>query len=174
MILSVSCCLLTGDRWLIMQLGTAHYVPVLRLLNHFKILNSLINILWRAQGSDQGRFSPGRALTHWDPAYVRSWRAQTRLGRTMGCVLPRAVAWRRRGPEGPLEVTWSQCLPGTGRNLSIQRRCCCSLVTQLTAQLRPEPRSLPSSPKCFPCNHGQQSAGHTVDAQQMSSVLNKH
>lgn len=59
LILSVSCCLLTGDRWLITQLGTAHYVPVLGLLNHFEILNSLINILWRAQDSDQACFSPG-------------------------------------------------------------------------------------------------------------------
>lgn len=91
LILSVSCCLLTGDRWLIMQLGTAHYVPISRLLNHFKILNSLINILWRAQGSDQGCFSPGHVLTHWDPAYMRSWRGQTHLGRTMSCVPPRAV-----------------------------------------------------------------------------------
>lgn len=57
-----------------MQLGTAHYVPISRLLNHFKILNSLINILWRAQGGDEGCFSPGRVLTHWVPDYRRSWR----------------------------------------------------------------------------------------------------
>lgn len=38
--------------------------PDLGLLNHFKILNSLINILWRAQGRDEACFSPGRVLIH--------------------------------------------------------------------------------------------------------------
>ena len=72
-------------------MGTAHYVPVSGLLNHFEILNSPINILWRARDSDQAHFSPGRVLAHGDLVEVNGWRGWLCLGRTMGWVLTSVV-----------------------------------------------------------------------------------
>lgn len=110
LILPVSCCSLTGDRWLITQQGTAHYVPVLGLLNHFEILNSLINILWRAQDSHQACFSPGHVLTHGDPMVGASGRkGHPCLGRTWAVFLQEWSFRAGQDRRGPLLVTWSRC-----------------------------------------------------------------
>lgn len=71
--------------------GHSTLCPRLGLLNHFEILNSPINILWRARDSDQAHFSPGRVLAHGDLVEVNGWRGWPCLGRTVGLVLTRVV-----------------------------------------------------------------------------------
>lgn len=56
LILSLSCCLLTGDGWLIMRPAQYITFPIQGLLNHFKFSNSLINILSVAEESGTGPF----------------------------------------------------------------------------------------------------------------------
>lgn len=168
LILSVLCCLLTGDRWLIMQLGTAHYVPISGLLNHFEILNSLINILWRAQDSDQACFSPGCAHTHRDR---RMWVA--------GGVSP---IWRGLQSASSWGQSFSQAR--TQRALASHGIPVDSFKGEETWGLRDDeiglwsPRSwqnwdlnvgcLTPRPKLFLWNYAWHSAWHIVAAQQIS------
>lgn len=56
LILSLSCCLLTGDGWLIMRPAQYITFPIQGLLNHFKFSNSLINILSVAEESGTDPF----------------------------------------------------------------------------------------------------------------------
>ena len=81
--------------------GHSTLCPRLGLLNHFEILNSPINILWRARDSDQAHFSPGRVLAHRGPGGGEWLEGLALLGEDCGLGSHEGGHLGRPGPGEP-------------------------------------------------------------------------